>query len=354
MYVRGDNLGLNWNYGVLLTASSSTSWYTTLSYNTSDVGKQLSLKPLQGDDYWSVGANFIVIIPAVSSTVDIYPWFWNTQGEYEIIGSVYSPQLNNTRDIIIYTPPSYTENTLKTINNVLIMHDGQNLFNASTSYAGVAWNCQNTINQQVVQGDMEEVLIIGVYNTPDRIDEYTYVYDPCYTTTILGQCVGGGGKGDLYLDFLIENVVPFVVDQGYRIDTGRSNMGILGSSLGGLISCYGAWTRPSVWSKGGCMSSSFWWDKDNFNFDILNNYPAPALETFYVDSGNCCPEPFNDGNVQSKMVTNHMEELGFVMNKDLFYYLDEGGQHSEYYWGKRFYIPMDDLYPIVPTPTTPN
>jgi len=49
-----------------------------------------------------------------------------------------------------------------------------------------------------------------------------------------------------------------------------------------------------------------------------------------------------------------MEELGFVMNKDLFYYLDEGGQHSEYYWGRRFYIPMDDLYPIVPTPTTPN
>jgi predicted alpha/beta superfamily hydrolase len=150
---------------------------------------------------------------------------------------VYSPQLNNSRNIIVYTPPSYYENTLKVQNNVLVMHDGQNLFNASTSFGGTAWNCQNTIDQQVVQGNMDEVLIIGAYNTPDRLDEYTYSYDPCYQK-VLGRCQGGGGKGDLYLDFLIENVVPYIAKQ-YRINTLRQNLGIMGSSLGGLISCYG-------------------------------------------------------------------------------------------------------------------
>ena len=40
---------------------------------------------------------------------------------------------------------------------------------------------------------MSEVLVIGVYNTDDRINEYTYSYDPS---------VKAGGKGDLYLDFL--------------------------------------------------------------------------------------------------------------------------------------------------------
>lgn len=48
-----------------------------------------------------------------------------------------------------------------------------------------------------------------------------------------------------------------------------------------------------------------------------------------------------------------MEELGFVLDKDLFYYLDEGGQHSEYYWGRRFDVPMKDLYPITLSPTNP-
>ena len=43
------------------------------------------------------------------------------------------------------------------------------------------------------------------------------------------------------------------------------------------------------------MSSSFWWDERNFNNDILVNYPKPELpSTFYLDSGDCCPEPFSD------------------------------------------------------------
>lgn len=196
------------------------------------------MKPLKSDVSWSKGANFQVQLPAMSSSVAFYPWFYSNNGEYRVIGNLFSPQLNNTRSIIIYTPPSYYENTLKQMNNVLVMHDGQNLFNSSTSFGGIAWNCDDTINSLVVQGQMEEVLIIGVYNTPDRLDEYTYVYDPCYTTDIRGNCVGGGGKGDIYLDFLIETVVPYVVSSGYRIETDRKNMGILGSSLGGLISCY--------------------------------------------------------------------------------------------------------------------
>lgn len=196
------------------------------------------MKPLKGDVSWSIGANFQVRIPNESSSVAIYPWFWSHSGNYEVIGSVYSPQLNNTRQIVVYTPPSYYENTLKTMNNVLVMHDGQNLFNPATSFGGIAWGCDTTIDQLVVEGLMEEVMIIGVYNTPDRLDEYTYIYDPCYTTDFRGNCVGGGGKGDLYLDFLIETAVPYVVDKGYRMDIERNNLGIMGSSLGGLISCY--------------------------------------------------------------------------------------------------------------------
>jgi hypothetical protein len=49
-----------------------------------------------------------------------------------------------------------------------------------------------------------------------------------------------------------------------------------------------------------------------------------------------------------------MQKLGYVMNSNLFHYLDKGGQHNEYYWGRRFHIPMTDLYPPALSPAVAN
>ncbi len=40
-----------------------------------------------------------------------------------------------------------------------------------------------------------------------------------------------------------------------------------------------------------------------------------------------------------------MVKDGFVGETDVFQYVDEGATHSESYWGPRFHIPMEDLYP---------
>lgn len=85
--------------------------------------------------------------------------------------------MRNFRDLVVYLPPSYDENTLKPYNNILVMHDGQNLFNDSTSYLGYAWHCQDTVNEQVVAGTMEEIIIVGVDNTDNRNNELTFCYD---------------------------------------------------------------------------------------------------------------------------------------------------------------------------------
>jgi predicted alpha/beta superfamily hydrolase len=67
----------------------------------------------------------------------------------------------------------------------------------------------------------------------------------------------GGGRGDQYLDFLESTVLP-LIKKTYRVQIdSAANLGILGSSLGGLISCYAGWTRSKVYGKIGCMSSSF-------------------------------------------------------------------------------------------------
>ena len=150
------------------------------------------------------------------------------------------------------------ENTLKVHKNVLVMHDGQNLFNTKTAFMGNAWMCQNSLDQSIVGGTTEEILVVAPYNTSERMDEYTYVQDPEY----------GGGKGDLYLDFLESTIIP-LAQSNFRVEISRDTLGILGSSLGGLISCYAGWTRSDVYGKVGCMSSSFWWDNQDFQTNLI-------------------------------------------------------------------------------------
>lgn len=73
------------------------------------------------------------------------------------------------------------------------MHDGQNLFEDSKAAFGVAWKIQDTLNALIGSGKIQEVIVVGIWNTNDRMNEYTYSYDPSYKF---------GGKGDLYLDFI--------------------------------------------------------------------------------------------------------------------------------------------------------
>jgi len=93
---------------------------------------------------------------------------------------------------------------------------------------------------------MQEIVIVGVDNTPNRTDELTYSYDPSERS---------GEDGNLYLDFIQKTVMPFIEDN-FRTSRKIEDRGILGSSLGGLISCYAGWTR-ATFAKAGCMSSSF-------------------------------------------------------------------------------------------------
>lgn len=187
--------------------------------------------------------------------------------------------------------------------------------------------------------------------------------------------VGDGGGADLYLDFLEQTVLPFV-QTAYRIvPSGRPSIAaqptnaaataseqrgstataaidaacdpvpprwaMLGSSLGGLLSCYAGWTRPDVWSGFvGCMSSSFWWNNESFNNTILETHAPgvfPPVVAVYLDSGNAGPD--NDDFNQTLTVRNRFLGMGWSYGNDswapveaearpLGYYVDNGGQHN--------------------------
>jgi predicted alpha/beta superfamily hydrolase len=326
--LRGSACGLNWDKGISMKQTGQ-SWSVEISCPT---GTKVEMKVLVDDKVWMLGSNHHA--DASISSTEIYPWFYTYQGSLQTIKNVYSKELNNFRDVIFYLPPSYFENTLKVHTNILIMHDGQNLFNRSTAYMGNAWMCQDALDQSIIGGSSDEVLVVGPYNTADRIDEYTYIYDPSE---------GAGGKGDLYLDWIESTLIP-LAKSSYRTQVTRNNLGILGSSLGGLISCYAVWTRSDIYGKAGCMSSSFWWDENDFQNNIIpESVPSKPFPMIYMDSGNgslgeteCTAYTLN--------IYGQMLDDGYEDNVNLKRYVDQGATHSESYWGPRFHIPIEFLY----------
>lgn len=336
--LRGDSCGLNWNQGTKMTLVSTDSghyvWQTEIDCASST---SLEVKVLVGDSTWMLGSNHHIRLDGTEkSALDLYPWFYTNQGSLTTISKVFSPELKNYRDVIVYLPPSYQENTLKRYRNVLIMHDGQNLFDPRTSAFGTAWMCQDTLNEMIITGQADEVLVVGPYNTNDRTNEYTYIYDPSEQT---------GGKGDLYLNWLESTLIPLAQEK-FRVDIVRESLGILGSSLGGLISCYAGWTRAQVYGKVGCMSSSFWWDDNNFQKDVIVNRSmnaTVAVPVVYMDSGTAG----GDGScaVYTSQVYDYYLQHGFTADQTAFKYIDQGGEHNEASWGKRFHLPIAALYP---------
>ena len=131
MFLRGQGFAeISWDDSIECDPVNSTTWKAALTY-TED-GTQPQLKVLVDDSTWQVGSN--VVVKNSSSTVTIYPWFEKQEGTITYLSqSVQSEKLNNTRPVVLYVPPSYTENKLSVVRNVLIMQDGNNLFDEIAS-----------------------------------------------------------------------------------------------------------------------------------------------------------------------------------------------------------------------------
>jgi len=92
------------------------------------------------------------------------------------------------------------------------------------------------------------------------------------------------------------------------------------------------------------MSSSFWWNSEDFNNQVLT--PDYNNRTkVYLDSGDAGDS--QDGKTQTLTVKAHLEQIGYKSSgetQNLFYYLDKNAQHNEYFWGRRFHVPLVALF----------
>jgi predicted alpha/beta superfamily hydrolase len=314
--IRSDKGAAGWSNGVAATREAANLW----TYTWPDALGEVSMKPALGSAKVSVGGVYKL---AAGSTVDIWPFFGAPFGKVQIVPDFASPQLNNKRSLRIYLPPSYDENRAKRY-PVLYMHDGQNLFDARTASYGVEWGIDETVNRLVATGAMDEVIVVGIDNTPDRIPEYTPCCDPKY----------GGGKLNAYDAFVVDTVKPWV-DKTYRTLPGKENTAIMGSSLGGIASVYIAQRHPDVFSKAGGVSSSFWWNQRQFVAK-----PPRVPVKFYIDAGTK-----DDGLEDTALMREAMLAQGYRENDDLLFFKAEGGSHNEKSWASRVDKPLVWFFP---------
>ncbi|WP_167855561.1 alpha/beta hydrolase-fold protein [Hymenobacter fodinae] len=232
----------------------------------------------------------------------------------------YIPQLERKRRIWVYLPTDYNSNPAKRY-AVLYMHDGQNVFDACTSFSG-EWGVDETLSQLQQKGlDDAGCIVIAVDNGgAERLNELS----PWRNTEY------GGGQGEHYVDFLVHTLKPYV-DAHYRTLTGREFTGLAGSSMGGLISTYAALRYPQVYSKVGVFSPAFWFAKDSL-FQYVRQHPASPATRFYFVSGTAESETM----VPLMQAMRDSLQRNGVPAGNMAYSTPADGKHAEWFWKREF------------------
>lgn len=251
----------------------------------------------------------------------------------------YSKILDNTRNIAIYLPPSYEKDKNKHY-PVLYMHDGQNLFSEIKVGSKYKWKAGEIAESLINQNKIEEIIIVGIYNTSDRISEYTPTYDSEKNM---------GGKGKEYAKFIVEELKPYI-DQNFRTLPNGKNTTIAGSSLGGLISFYIAWNYPSVFNNVAAISPSFWWDSNYMESEVKKYTGERKKLKIWIDAGTAEERNDRDNDGIIDMVDDARDMIyalmnkGYKLGKDIRYYEVMSGVHNEMDWSKRFNVVLLNFF----------
>jgi len=249
-------------------------------------------------------------------------------GNLKVLQDVASTRLRNKRDILVYLPPSYEAGSRRY--PVFYLHDGQNLFDAATSFAG-EWQVDETM--EALSQDGVEAIMVGIPNAGKaRINEYS----PFDTADF------GDGRGDMYLDFIIDQVKP-LVDAEFRTLSGPTHTGIMGSSMGGLISLYAFFRRPETFGFAGVMSPALWFAR-NAIFDTVRRAEHNAGR-LYMDAGTreyggesiWSILPFRSRRYYASVRRMYrlLVKKGYRPKRDLLYVEERNAGHNEAAWARR-------------------
>lgn len=225
---------------------------------------------------------------------------------------------------------------------VVYMHDGQNLFDPALSFIGVDWGMDEAMVRLIRETGRPGAIIAGIWNSPLRLQEYM-PQKPLNASggqRILNRFVeqtGGAPLSDGYLQFLVEELKPFI-DARYPTLSDSAHTLVMGSSMGGLISLYALIEYPDVFGGAGCLSTH-WPIGEEVLVDALGAaLPSAGRHRLYFDFGT----ETLDANYEpwQRRMDDWLRTAGYREGQDWSTRKFEGAEHSERAWRERVPIPL--------------
>ena len=290
------------------------------------------------------------LTPTKDATVEIEVAAWADQvlaaqqpkhslsGDVRVHEKFASKNLGNERRLLVWLPPGY-EASVPQRYDVLYMHDGQNVFDDWTSFAG-EWGADETAAALIEQKKIRPIIIVAIENNNRRMDEYTMSRDPARNA---------GGDGAKYVKFVAEEVKPFI-DKTYRTNASREHTAVAGSSLGATISLEIARAHPETFGLVGALSPAGWWNDS----EMLKRFESDASwmphKKFWIDIGT--DEGEDAARKQSyvdsaRRLETILKNAGLREGTDYHFKVIDGAQHNEKAWRARFGDVLIFLFPRV-------
>lgn len=261
--------------------------------------------------------------------------------------SNFNSEYVSDRNISVWLPKGYNNNDQY---SVLYMHDGQMLFDSTTTWNGQEWQVDETLQQLISDKTIKPTIVVGIWNISEL---RTIEYFPRKAYNLLSDTIKNelskdrlaqAPLSDNYLKFITEELKPYI-DLTYSTHPDKENTFIAGSSMGGLISMYAICEYPEVFDAAACLSTH-WPGTYEANDEIPNafaaylksNLPDPNTHKIYFDFGT---ETLDDlYEPYQLMIDSVMVIKGYTSDNWLTKKF-EGQAHKETDWAKRFHIPME-------------
>jgi enterochelin esterase-like enzyme len=227
------------------------------------------------------------------------------------------------------------------------MHDGQMLFDKSTTWNGQEWNVDSIMGNLTSGGKIEPTIVVGIQSNGNKrqaeyFPEKVIPSIPVPQKSNLESLFYGTTRGDAYLKFIVTELKPFI-DSVFSTTPEFEHTYIAGSSMGGIISLYAYCEYPQVFSRAACLSTH-WIGTFSDNADIPNaiaayvkqNTPSPNGRKIYFDHGSIgldsCYDPYQL-KVDSLFIAAGYTSSNFLSR------IFQGADHNENAWQARFSIP---------------
>jgi predicted alpha/beta superfamily hydrolase len=255
--------------------------------------------------------------------------------EYRIRGgivlekfTVYMSSFDQERMIRVYLPKSYQESSRRY--PVLYMHDGQNVFEDEGAIKGVSLGLKDYLDQTNL-----EIIVVAIdlnAEGEERINEYCPWINGAIAEKIIGRPSLSGGKGELYLDFIVKELKP-LIDDKYR--TLKDHTSMAGISLGGLISTYAAGRYPQIFKRIAAISPGYYRNQEELEV-FVKNADFSGVERFYVDFGTHEISDDQELNNQfTEMIQSIYEIVSSKKIADTRYETIQNGEHNYTSFKKR-------------------